>query len=274
MSQRLLVPPARSQRLPLYASPIQMRACPHSQTSASPYGIFEPHGVAAWPYDGGAEPSVLIADTGNNRILKLTPAGDSWTLSYFAGGTDAGHADGSATSAALFNSPRGIAVCTNNGAPEVMVADTGNHCIRRIRVNTAAALAHGEITATSEWPATVSAAHVVVDTLTGDPGVPGTSDTQTRLEKPTASVLLTSTVPARFALPQGVACFGSGGSVLVGDTYNNRVRQVDTNGVTVTVGGSGLAGLRDGAGTTAELNKPSGLVWSSDKVRAGVQNTS
>ena len=76
----------------------------------------------------------------------------------------------------------------------VLVADTGNHVIRLVRAQDPALLADGE----SSWGAAAQ-----VETLAGD-GTPGSEDSLTKREKPKASVLLSSILTARFALPQGV----------------------------------------------------------------------
>jgi sugar lactone lactonase YvrE len=70
--------------------------------------------------------NVYVADTDNCTIRKITPAGLVTTLAGRARVT--GSADGSGT-AALFNSPNGIATDTSGN---VYVADTFNHTIRKI----------------------------------------------------------------------------------------------------------------------------------------------
>lgn len=62
---------------------------------------------------------------------------------------------------------------------------------------------------------------------------------------------------AKINSPQGVAVDGSG-NIYIGDTSNNRVRKVDTNGVITTVAGNGTAGyLSDNvAATGTRLNSP------------------
>jgi len=69
--------------------------------------------------------ALFVADTGNHRIRKVLPSGETST---FAGG-EPGYADGPAAQA-RFNAPCGICL-SPDGA--LYVADTGNHCIRKIK---------------------------------------------------------------------------------------------------------------------------------------------
>ena len=71
--------------------------------------------------------NLYVADSMNNTIRKITPAG---LVSTFAGaaGNEAGSADGTG-SAARFNQPKGLAV---DSAGNVYVADNGNNTIRQI----------------------------------------------------------------------------------------------------------------------------------------------
>jgi sugar lactone lactonase YvrE len=69
--------------------------------------------------------SLVVADLEGNRVCKVTRDGQ---LSVLAGAGTKGHRDGPAAKA-LFNAPHTVAVEPNG---DVLVADTLNHCIRRI----------------------------------------------------------------------------------------------------------------------------------------------
>jgi len=89
--------------------------------SASSASFSSPDGVAL-----NASGTIYVADTGNNRIRRITSTGT--VVSAFAGTGTAGTADGAAASA-QFNGPTGLAV---DAAGNIYVADTGNNLIRKI----------------------------------------------------------------------------------------------------------------------------------------------
>ena len=73
--------------------------------------------------------NLYVADTNNNTIRKITPAGTVSTLAGLAGVS--GAQDGSGTSA-LFNQPRGLTVSPSG---QLYVADTGNSSLRRVSLS-------------------------------------------------------------------------------------------------------------------------------------------
>ncbi|RDC62700.1 SMP-30/gluconolactonase/LRE family protein [Adhaeribacter pallidiroseus] len=79
-----------------------------------------PNGVAV-----DAQGNVYVADTGNHRIRKITPAGEVSTL---AGTGQRGLVDGIGSSA-QFNNPSGIAV---DAQGNLYVADSQNHSVRKM----------------------------------------------------------------------------------------------------------------------------------------------
>jgi sugar lactone lactonase YvrE len=90
--------------------------------------FFGPTGIAI---DGSG--NLYVADTYNQRIRKITPAGVVSTLagSGTTGPGNGGYADGTALSA-QFSGPAGVAV---DGSGNVYVADNGNNVIREITKN-------------------------------------------------------------------------------------------------------------------------------------------
>jgi len=78
-----------------------------------------PFGVAVMPSSG----VIIVADSGNNRIRLVTPAG---VVSTLAGNASAAFANGTGTGAS-FNNPTGVAV-TSTG--DIVVVDQSNHRIR------------------------------------------------------------------------------------------------------------------------------------------------
>lgn len=82
-----------------------------------------PVGVAV-----GEDGSIFVADTYNDRIRAISPDGQVRTI---AGGSEPGFIDG-AGAEARFDTPCGIAVAEDGS---LIVADTGNHRIRRVAPN-------------------------------------------------------------------------------------------------------------------------------------------
>jgi hypothetical protein len=218
--------------------------------------------------------NVYVADTSNNTIRKITPAGVVTTLAGTAGVT--GHADG-AGAAASFNHPTGIAT---DSAANVYVVDTNNNTIRMITpagvvstlAGTAGIIGHADGTGAAasfaypEGVATDSAANVyvadtnnntirkitptgVVTTLAGTAGVTGHVDG--------------SGAAASFSRPYGVAT-DSANNVYVADANNNNIRMVTLAGVVTTLAGTaGVTGSADGTGATASFNFPASVATDS-----------
>jgi sugar lactone lactonase YvrE len=182
--------------------------------------------------------NLYVADSNNNTIRRVTPAGAVTTRAGSAG--QIGSTDGTGVTA-RFNGPNGIAV---DGATNLYVADTLNHTIRKVTparvVTTVAGLAGNPGSADGigngarfNYPSGIAVdsetniyvadtynntirkltpvgTNWVVTTLGGMPGFYGTADG-------TGST-------ARFSNPNGVAV-DSAGNVYVADFYFNTIRK-------------------------------------------------
>ena len=170
-----------------------------------------PLGVAL---DSSPNANVYVADTGNNTIRMITAAGAVTTL---AGRAATGGDDGNGIDA-RFNQPAGMTI---NAAGDVILADRGNHTVRKVTPA-------GDVT-----------------TLAGLAGSSGSSDSDQG--------------PARFNTPSDVA-IDAGGNIYVADTGNHTIRKITPAGVVTTFAGfAGSSGTADGTGSTARFNSPSGL---------------
>ena len=178
----------------------------------SPLELSDPFGVAV-----GDDGSIYMTDAGeHNRIQKIAPDGK---ITRIAGGPE-GPGDG-VFDKALFNSPSGLAILPGG---DLVVADTGNNCIRRVPVR-------GE-----------------TSTVAGD-GKPGYADGPARA--------------AQFNGPIGVAV-DTRGNIYVADSYNDRIRMITPEGQVSTVAGKGSPGYADGDRSTALFDTPSGIVVAND----------
>lgn len=223
-----------------------------------------PYGIAI---DGAK--NLYVADTVNNTIRKITPAGVVSTLAGTAGLLGSTNGTGAA---ARFNFPVGIGV---DAAGNVFVADSKNFMIRKITPA-------GEVSTFAGAPFQLGSAdgngsaarfflpsglavdsagnvyvaeqgnHVIrkitpggdVSTLAGGVQQPGFADG--------------SGTAARFNTPFGLA-IDAGGNILVADAGNNTIRRVTPAGVVSTVAGATTEGAINGAASSARFNQPRGL---------------
>jgi DNA-binding beta-propeller fold protein YncE len=181
-----------------------------------------------------AQGDVFIADTYNNRVVKVTPQGQVVAV---AGDGVAGYSgDGRLAAFAELNSPTGLAV---DAQGNLYIADSANNVIRRVDART------GIIT-TVAGDYAADQANGGLGGFSGDGG-PATS--------------------AQLDDPQGVAVDGAG-DLFIADTFNNAIREVTPAGIISTVvnsaaagGGSPTAGGESSgaAPTASRLNTPYGV---------------
>jgi hypothetical protein len=153
--------------------------------------------------------SLIVADTNNHAIRTVDIA--SGAVTTLAGSaSSAGRDDGTATTA-RFQAPIGVA---SDGAGNLLVADSGNHAIRKIVLATQ-----------------------TVSTLAGFAGKAGSADG--------------TGAAALFDDPQGVASDGAG-NLFVADSGNHTIRKVvvATGVVTTLAGDPTTSGRDDGTGAS------------------------
>ncbi len=203
---------------------------------AGPFGF--PAAFSSLDYAQGvavnAQGDVFIADTYNNRVVKVTPRGQVVAV---AGYGVAGYSgDGHLAAFAELDEPAGVAV---DAQGNLYIADSANNVIRRVDART------GIITTV----AGDFAADKASDGLGGFSGDGG----------PATSAQLND--------PQGVAVDGAG-DLFIADTFNNAIREVTPAGIISTVvnaasagGGIPTAGgeTSNVAPTASRLNTPYGV---------------
>lgn len=237
-------------------------------TSAS---LNYPEGVAVDAFG-----NIYIADTVNNRIRKIGIS--NGRITTIAGTGTAGYSgDAGSATAANLNSPYAVTVNTNGTI--IYVADSGNHCLRKITNSVITTIAGIGVSgfggdggvatnASLDLPGSIS-----VDSSTNlfvaDEG-------NNRIRKVAANGIIT-TVAGRnlndgVAATNGTLNFPYGitrdpfGNFYVADTANGRIRKVDTNGFITTVAGNGTIGFAGDGGpaTNACLDHAYGVAADSN----------
>jgi hypothetical protein len=225
--------------------------------------------------------NVYVADSWNNAIRVISPAGAVTTL---AGTGAAGSAD-SSPGPATFNSPNAVAV-DNNPANSttfgnVYVADVDNSTIRRIAPGgTVTTLAGtpgsigssdspgalfnrplgvavdgaGNVYVADTYNSTIRkvAPDGTVSTLAGTPLTTGSTDS--------AGGSPLFNLPFALAVDPNPANTSTYGNIYVADTYNSTIRLITPDGVVSTLAGSpGVQGSTDGTGGAALFDHPANL---------------
>lgn len=178
--------------------------------------------------------NIYVADTFNNTIRKVTPAGVVTTLAGLAGAS--GTADGLG-GAARFNRPRGITVDSNSN---IFVADTANNTVRRVTLAGAVTTVAGSGGLSGSADGSVFDARffgpIGIANKSGNIYLADTVNDTIRKISATGAVTTLGGVPvvsgsangtgsnARFASPQGVI-LNSANQLFVSDTGNNTIRK-------------------------------------------------
>ena len=206
--------------------------------------------------------NVYVADTANQTIRKITPAGAVTTLAGQVG--EVGSADGTGT-AARFALPEALAV---DSSGNLFVADTANYTIRKVTSAGVVTTEAGRVRVRGSTDATGLAARF--DSIFGIAVRPSgdvyITDANNVLRKMTSAKVVTTVagkpkrpfLPVSFFNPQDLAVDASG-NIFVADTDNHLIRKITSAGIVSTFAGQGVAGATNATGTAASFNSPTGI---------------
>jgi streptogramin lyase len=204
--------------------------------------------------------SVLIADTGNHRLRRVSPTGlvvtvaGSETLRDDLGRELGGYRDGSAQQA-QFRFPVGLAVSPEGS---ILVGDAGNGCIRAVRADgrvTTVPVVEGELPAAPTHLALAADGTLwAADSASGSLWVGPIAGPLQRWAGEAAGLVS----PA--GLTSGLGAKAAAGFV-VADSKANCLWHVGGEAVTTLAGeaGQGSDGWKDGPGTQARFSSPAGV---------------
>ncbi len=236
-----------------------------AQVSTSVYG--QGLGLAV---DGAG--GLYIADSGNNRVRKISPNG---IINSIAGNGNGGPAyysgDGGPATSGQLNVPVGVAA---DGAGNLFIADTFGNRIRKVSpagiITTVAGNVDGGVPPASSalvWPGGL--------VLDGAGNLYVTDSGNSRVLKISPGGVITTVagigtsgysgdggaaVSAQLNWPKDVA-LDSSGNLYIADTANNRIRKVSPDGIITTIAGNGSFSISGDGGPaiSASLNIPSGI---------------
>lgn len=219
---------------------------------------------------------VIISDQ-KNHVLRMMFKGRIYTL---AGDGTEGYQEGS-KGGVQFASPSGLALGKDGS---VYVADTGNHCIRKVDFLGRSTLVAGVPGqgGLKDGEAAESLFQEPMDVAVAADGTVYVADTGNQrirmIRDGQVTTIAGSGEPgyqgmdyctpgyrdgdgkqAEFRFPRGICAAGD--QVIVADTGNHRIRSISPEGTVTTIAGSGEPGASDGEPLTATLLMPGDVEW-------------
>jgi hypothetical protein len=231
----------------------------------------------SWPIDveATADGGFLIADLGNKRVRRVSPAGLITTVAGTGQGGSQG--DGGPATSARVGAPTGVAVTTDGG---FLVADANAQRVRRVSPDGTITRVAGDGSAGGAGdggPAVAAQLNVPVGVAAlPDGGFLVAEYEGQRVRRVSAAGVITrvagtgsagfsgdggAATAATLNKPVGVSATFDGG-FLIGDSLNGRVRKVSADGTIATVAGTGVRGYAGDGGPAllAQLRSPAAAV--------------
>jgi NHL repeat-containing protein len=227
---------------------------------------------------------LYIADTGHNRIRKVTAA-TGIIMTIAGSGSPGSSGDGGAATSARLTTPDGIVVAANG---DYYIDDRGNNRVRKVTAATGIITAYAG-TGTSGYSgdgaaatlAKLNAPRGIALAANNDLYIADTGNNVVRKVTAATGVITTyagtgtagatgdggAATSARINGPTAIT-LNSAGDLYIADTANNKIRLVTAAGIITTVVGTGTAGSAGDGGspTSAQLNGPAGIAVASSGV--------
>ncbi|WP_394758663.1 NHL repeat-containing protein [Flavobacterium sp.] len=214
-----------------------------------------------------ASGNVYVADSENQKIRKITPAGIVTTLA----GSTYGYTDATGT-AAQFKFPVSIVLDPSGNA---FIGEIDSYKIRKITPAGAVTTFAGSTSGFQDGTATTAQFGFIfgisID-ASGNLYAADSGNHKIRKISPTGvvSTLAGSTsgfangtgASAQFNSPRGIFV-DSSGAIYVADTDNHKIRKISATGEVTTLAGSTI-GFTDGLGSIAQFSSPSALIKDSN----------
>ena len=234
-----------------------------------------------WPLDvePTADGGFLIADLGNKRVRRVSPAG---IISTVAGtGQGGSQGDGGPATSARVGAPTGVAVTADGG---FLIVDANADRVRRVSTGGTITTVAGTGSAGGAGdggPAASAQLNVPVGVATlSDGGFVVTEYEGQRIRRVSPAGVITRVAgtgsagfsgdggpatAAQLNKPVGVSATSDGG-FLIGDSLNGRLRKVAADGTITTVAGTGSHGYAGDGGPAvqAQLRSPSAAAESAN----------
>ncbi|GAB3997844.1 hypothetical protein GCM10028807_43950 [Spirosoma daeguense] len=219
-----------------------------------------------------ASGNVYITSFFNNQIRKVSTNGTITRVTGLANGAGYYNGDGIQATDAALASPLGLAIASGN----LFIADRGNQRIRKVNTSGIISTIAGPNNAGFSGDgglATSARLNSPIDVKGDGNGNFFFAETSIgRIRKVDAGGIVTTVAgmslagfsgdsgpatSARLAIPYGILPDGNG-NFYIADTYNNRIRKVNTDGIITTIAGNGTAGFGgdNGPATNAQLKLP------------------